>query len=436
MLPTFVIGLREGIEAALIEVAGYAVYALPMLLFLLLGDRLRPRPPRLKLRRVMTTALVAMTGGLLFIGCGGSDDDAGSKVSNADAAAVATTYADLAHAAYGASVESAGTMQEAIDELIARPSAATLQAARTAWIAARDHYTVTAPFRFYGGPIDDPEDGPEGLINAWPMDEAYVDYVAGEPQAGLVNDTKAAPKITADVIVAANERGGETNISSGWHAIEFLLWGQDRSKTGPGDRPASDYSSAPNADRRADYLRLTTQRLIADLRGVQTEWYPQKGRFREAFLAEPQRALTRILRGIGALAAGELAGERMAVAFESRAQEDEHSCFSDNTNADVVNDIKGIRMVYLADFPGVSGKSLYSLVATRDKELAGGLKGEIEETLAKAQAFPQTFETMIAAPDGSPEREAMEEVIDDLEEQGEIMGEVATQLDLEVGFAV
>ena len=131
------------------------------------------------------------------------------------------------------------------------------------------------------------------------------------------------------------------------------------------------------------------------------------------------------MRGIGALAVGELAGERMAVAFESRDQEDEHSCFSDNTNADVVNDIKGILMVYEAEFPGVSGPSLQSLVEARDPELAGELHTEIEEALGKAQAFPATFETMIAAADGSREREAMEDVIDDLEDFGETLGEAA-----------
>ena len=98
------------------------------------------------------------------------------------------------------------------------------------------------------------------------MDEAYVDYVAGDAGAGIVNDRAAYPKITEDVIVEGNEKGGETNISSGWHAIEFLLWGQDRSKDGPGARPAGDYSTAPNARRRATYLRVTTQRLLSDLR--------------------------------------------------------------------------------------------------------------------------------------------------------------------------
>ena len=173
-------------------------------------------------------------------------------------AAVAEHYADIVYAAYGTSIASAGKMSDAIDRFLDDPSAAGLQSARRAWLTARDDYIVTEPFRFYGGPIDDAKTGPEGLINAWPMDEAYIDYVRGDARAGIINDRKAHPTITEDVIVESNEKGGETNISSGWHAIEFLLWGQDRSANGPGARPASDYTTAGNAARRARYLRLTT----------------------------------------------------------------------------------------------------------------------------------------------------------------------------------
>jgi FTR1 family protein len=434
-LLTGMLGLRPA--PALAEVAGYVIYALPMLTFLLLPDRFRPRPSRRRaLRTASTATLLVLVAGILLTACGGSGDDGASKPSRADAAAVATTYADLVLAAYDASIASTEKLSTSVDAFLDTPSSARLAATRKAWLSARDDYIVTEPFRFYGGPIDDPKDGPEGQINAWPMDEAYVDYVEGQPKAGIVNDAKAYPKITADVIVAANEQGGETNISSGWHAIEFLLWGQDRSKTGPGDRPASDYTSAPNAHRRGDYLRLTTKQLLADLESVRDQWSSTGGAFRTAFLADPDRALRRIMRGIGALAVGELAGERMAVAFESGDQEDEHSCFSDNTNADVVNDIKGIRAVYEADLGGVSGPSLQSLLDARDPELAAELRREIEGALAKAQAFPATFETMLAGAEDSPERAAMEDVIDGLEDFGESLGEAAEKLEVKVGFTV
>ena len=169
---------------------------------------------------------------------------------------------------------------------------------------------------------------------------------------------------------------------------------------------------------------------------MRDQWAKADGEFRTAFLADPERALRRIMRVIGALAVGELAGERMAVAFESADQEDEHSCFSDNTNADVVNDIKGIRMVYRADFPQISGPSLHDLLAARDAKLADQTRSEIDAVLAKAQAFPASFETMISAAEDSAERGAMEAVIEGLEDLGETFAKAARRLEVKVGFEV
>jgi putative iron-regulated protein len=374
--------------------------------------------------------LVAFGG--VLAGCGG--DDEAASVPAERKAAVAERYADLVYAAYGASVAGAEQLRERIDGFLARPTQARLRGARNAWIDARDDYIVTEPFRFYGGPIDDPKTGPEGLINAWPMDEAYVDYVAGDAGTGIINDRRRHPTITKAVIVAANERDGETNISSGWHAIEFLLWGQDRSKSGPGNRPVSDYTTAPNARRRATYLRLTTERLLSDLSAVRARWKPGDGSYRAQFLADPSDALTKILRGVGTLNSLELAGERIAVALESKDQEDEHSCFSDNTNADVVNDIRGIRMVYSGRFGKIAGPSVEGLIREADPALAQSIGRQIAATLAKAKAFPATFETMIAAPAGSAENEAVADVITGLEAQGRDLARAAEALGVTVNF--
>ena len=90
-----------------------------------------------------------------------------------DRAAVIDTYADIAQAGYEDSLITARALQEAVAALVADPSEATLAAARTAWLAARDPYQQTEVYRF-GNPIVDDW---EGKVNAWPLDEGLIDYV-------------------------------------------------------------------------------------------------------------------------------------------------------------------------------------------------------------------------------------------------------------------
>jgi putative iron-regulated protein len=366
---------------------------------------------------------------------GGTEPAAGAGPTDDELLAVATTYADLVHASYEAAIASATEMQTAIAAFIADPTEATLGAAKDAWLAARDDYGPTEAFRFYDGPIDNPTDGPEGQINAWPMDEAYVDYVEGDATAGIISDSTAYPEITTDVLVASNEEGGETNISTGWHAIEFLLWGQDLSPDGPGERPVTDYTTDANADRRATYLELATQLLIDDLVSVADQWAPDAA-YRTEFLADPERAVQQLMRGIGAMSRGELAGERMAVAYETKDQEDEHSCFSDNTNADVTNNARGAEMVYLAEFPGIDGPSPSDLVAAADPALDEALRTQLATSVELTSSFPATFETMIAAPEGDPANEAMLAAIVSIEDQGDLIAEAAAALGLEITLEV
>lgn len=354
--------------------------------------------------------------------------------NDVDRAEVAANYADLVYDRYDAAVDAAESLSNEIEAFLSAPSEQSLETAKAAWLAARDVYGPTEAFRFYDGPIDNPDNGPEGQINAWPMDEAYVDYVDGAPDAGIINNTTDYPSIDAATLVEANEQGGETNISTGWHAIEFLLWGQDLDPDAPGNRPFTDYTTAENSDRRAAYLRLATDQLIADLESVRSQWNPDGGEYREEFLADPDAAVRNMLRGIGALSAGELAGERMAVAFETRDQEDEHSCFSDNTNADVLANAIGIRMVYLAE--GTEGPSLSDLVAALDADLDETIRGQLDESIALVEAFPTTFEAMIAAPDGDPARDAFLAALESIEQQGESIARAASVLGVTITIDV
>lgn len=349
--------------------------------------------------------------------------------------AVVEHYAAGVHAAYTASLESATALDEAIDAFVADPTDETLGAAKQAWLAARDDYGITEAFRFYGGPIDDEEDGPEGLINAWPLDEAYIDYVAGDTTAGIINDPDTFPTIDAELLTSLNEQGGEANISTGWHAIEFLLWGQDLSTDGPGERPVTDYTTADNADRRATYLDVTSDLLLDHLGGLVSAWEPDADNYRAEFVAiDPDEALTMIVTGAGELTRGELAGERMYVAYEQRSQEDEHSCFSDNTNADLLANARGIDIVLTGSYPGLDGPGLLSLMEGADPDAARTLRDSVDAGIAALEEIPAPFDQHLVdgVSDDDPGRASVLDAVDALEDQADALVAAAAAIGVTV----
>ena len=371
----------------------------------------------------MRTRSLAFVSCLLFLLAGLALSPPVEGADLATVQQVAAHYADIVHAGYEDSYRRAVALQSALQTLTDRPSAASLEAAKNAWKRARIPYGQTEAFRFYGGPIDD-ADGPEGQLNAWPMDESYVDYVQGNPCAGIINDPDAP--ITQEHLLALNEQGGEENISLGYHAIEFLLWGQDLSADGPGARPVSDYVEAP---RRVQFLHTAASQLVDDLQSLVEEWAPrQNGNYRATFLAQkPNEALRQILVGIGTLSRSELAGERMAVALESHDQEDEHSCFSDNTHVDIVRNAQGIQNVIKGRYVRSNGTVLTGpgILAL----LQDGRKAELHRQMHNAMAAVHTiqppFDREIVTPMG---RQRVQAAIHALRAQAEAIVNAAAAL--------
>ena len=361
---------------------------------------------------------------------GGGDDDL--------KASVVETYAAGAHESYARSLASATALDVAIDNFLAAPSQVRLDAAKRAWLRARDDYGVTEIYRFYDGPIDNEENGPEGLINAWPMDESYVDYVEGNADAGIINNPDLFPTIDADVLVSANEEGGEENVSTGWHAIEFLLWGQDMNADGAGYRPVSDYTDAANADRRATYLAVTSDLLLSHLQDMVNAWAPGANNYRSEFVSKDvDEAITNIITGIGEMSRGELAGERMTVAYEARSQEDEHSCFADNTTSDIIANALGVQRVYLGQYGNVSGPGIMDLVAEEDEELAQSLADEINRSVILARSIPAPFDNLLAEglPDSDPGRRAVLDTIVSLENQTDTIVKAAEMIGITISVS-
>lgn len=349
-----------------------------------------------------------------------------AEVTQAD---VLKQYGLLVSASYQDALTSAKEMQSKIDAFIAQPNAQTQKAAQTAWLEAREWYGQTEAFRFYGGPIDS-DTGPEGFNNGWPLDEAYIDYVKGKPKAGIIN---SKTPITEAKLRSLNERGGEENIATGWHAIEFLLWGQDFNQDGAGQRSYTDFTTAPNAERRKQYLKLVTQMLVDDLARVEQQWRAGEKNFRAQFEAKGDDGIKKMLTGLGTLSRGELAGERTEVALDTQNQEDEHSCFSDNTHRDLVNNAKGIQNVWEGRFVRRSGEvlegaSLRELVAQKNAAVAETVSRDIAQSVKLAEAVQAPFDREIVGKKDAPGRKRLQAMVESLKAQAKSLVEAAKVL--------
>ncbi|MFA5493991.1 MAG: imelysin family protein [Porticoccaceae bacterium] len=377
------------------------------------------------------------------------------------AAAVIGTYADIALAGYEDSLGGARQLHQAVQVLTDNPSDTALQQAREAWLAARVPYMQTEAFRF-GNPIVDEW---EGRVNAWPLDEGLIDYV--DASYGTESDANAwyaaniianpvmkiggreidAREITAELLSDTfQEIGGiEANVATGYHAIEFLLWGQDLNGTGPGagNRPATDYDIANctggNCQRRIDYLLAASQLLVDDLEEMVANWRTG-GAARRDLDADPQAGIGAMLTGLGSLSYGELAGERTKLGLILHDPEEEHDCFSDNThNSHYYNQI-GMRNVYLgrytrSDGSVVEGPSLSQLVQAGALDLDTEMRGKLDGTVAAMTAMKERAETVEAYDqmigEGNTEGNAViQGVIDALVEQTRSIERVVTNLGL------
>jgi len=343
----------------------------------------------------------------------------GQPFSNEAAFAFLSNYATLAWYLYSDSVKETVRFNMAVYRFRKDPGPETFDVLKQSWIDARKIYGRTEAYRFSDGPIDQME--LEVLINAWPIDESFIDYTKDDPHSGIINNLEGFPEINSRLLRQLNEKDGETNISTGWHAIEFLLWGQDLNADGPGQREWTDFTEAPNAARRMDYLVACTELLRSHLVAVADQWSMSNydNHTGDFFLKRPTTLIKLVMRGLTSLAGRELAAERLSVALRSKSQEDEHSCFSDTTHFDLVANMEGLEAVLFGSFkplygPQVEGKGMVDLIASADQPAADAVKEKFVIAKEKVSAIKAPFDQAIIAEDGSEENLQVTEAVNAL----------------------
>ncbi|MDP8100030.1 imelysin family protein [Pasteurella atlantica] len=395
------------------------------------------------LKKTTLAITIALATSLTTIPTIAQAESSQQVIVNQNANAFLDGYAKMAEQLYTKSYQDAIELQKVIKAFVKNPTEKTLQDTKDAWLKSRDSYGVTEAFRLSNGPIDaeegwiaDAYGNLEGQINAWPLDENMIDYTVdaeGKMTKGNIIDSKGAftpadggekptpvnvDKITVTTITDLNENGGEANVASGWHAIEFLLWGQDQDyqnmvvdnvTKGPmtaGQRPITDFTTDEFAQRRLDYLVAAADKLVADIDLVKSAWVEkvkgQDGLYRAALLGkltgkdadkniDQKEALKQIFAGMGMFIKSELANERIAVAVLTPSEEDEHSCFSDNTHKDIEDNYLGFKYLLTGKIDNKQvGFNLLSQVSADERKDIEMLIAKIEERIAKVNELAKT----------------------------------------------
>jgi putative iron-regulated protein len=354
-------------------------------------------------------------------------------------------YTNIATANYKDAIKDAKNLEKAINDFANNPTKDTLEKSKLAWLNARESYGTTEIFRLANGPID-AENGwvaeaygsLEAQLNAWPLDENMIDYTIdadGKKTDGNIIDTKGVfnpggeeskginvDTLSIENLTALNENGGAANVATGYHAVEFLLWGQDQDYSNfmkdniskgamtAGQRPLSDFVSDKYAARRLSYLKVAASKIVADLKRVASGWSPNisdncsiktEGCYRGAINNQlkgsdakknitKKEALKQILSAMGVFIKSEVANERIAVAVLTPSEEDETSCFSDNTHRDIASNYQGFKNVLTGTYKGIKGKSFLDKVDINTKNKIISLMHEIEEKIESINSVATT----------------------------------------------
>ncbi len=348
------------------------------------------------------------------------------------------TYAEIAEATCADSLSKAIQLRKDIKAFVATPNVPTHIAAKLSWLEARMPYLQSEALRFAGDPVGS-NPGFERALNGWPVVGSVIDYTGDDPQAGLVNDSVALPKITPEALIElAGKAGDDARVISGYHAIEFLLWGEDADPKSAGKRTHTDYVATDdnNAARRGAYLTACADLLVRQLSDLLGEWRSGKpDNYRAVFEKLPvDEALANIFTGAVAVAGAEFAERRLAAPYAAADGTGEQSDFSDTTHIDVLHNVAGLANLAAGAYIGVGGQievlgvGMVGLADQISAERGEKLRTAINAAYQAARDLGAPFDQELIGADDAPGRMKIKVTIDALTALAAEMSELAAEI--------
>lgn len=373
---------------------------------------------------------------------------------------IADNHADIAFAAYSDSKAAALVLQQSVNTFIAAPTEDNLLAAKVAYKTIRAPYQQSEIMRFDSmitvGKNLDADGGPasvdewEGQVNAWPLDENHINIIIA-----------GSEDINVELLLSQNGADdNDANVTTGIHAVEFMLWGSDLNGTeaGSGERPASDFAidgmcADSDCERRAQYLSAATDLLVDDLTIMTAEWSPTakttRGTLAYNFLNSPL-ALDYMVGSMITMATDELASARMGSGLGLGDPEEEHDCFSDLSHLAIYHNFQGVKNAFYGTYQSatysISGANLAVLVkgkniATFDNVDAAltSIEGKMVQILeaGEREENPVKFDQIIGQPSNGVERLIAESAVTELiafDTELELMAEVLALKNIDTEF--
>ena len=284
-----------------------------------------------------------------------------------------------------------------------------------AWRIAYDAFLTSLIFSYL--PLQDPPDWhKQGIsyqdllsqLDSWPIEGGYIDYIQNYPFSGIVNDLT----LTIDETSLRSQHGftDRSNASLGFHALEFMLWGNEgqrtvydfypQENTAPipiNDAEHADYdvysdaltpnalpSEPQNHNRRRQYTQLITELLLKDLHRIQRRWEPSSGYY--AQLVQQSRAENTLQAAFIAaqkLISVEILNKRFALTSSE---------FSQTSQADLAALLLGIEQWFVPKDTEQQEASLYFLMQQANDQVAG----EFLAGLQKSQSCINKMTTEIS----------------------------------------
>jgi len=311
-----------------------------------------------------------------------------------------SNYSNIAEATFGSALSQGRALKEAVSAFVKDPKAETHLLAKVSWMRARLPF-LQSEFSRMSADSDKIDGDYSNRLNGWPIDPGHIDYIANEPGENIISNEEKYPAINSELLRSINLKAGKSDFTTGYHVIEFLLWGEDLNKSSSGKRSYKDYeeNNSALAKRRADYLVACCDLLIGDLEDLASEWDSgRKNNLRSRLESmPPDQAISKIMGRVSFLA-DDLAKSQIDPIIAKELVFQEQSTFSDTTHFDFLHTVAGISNLAAGAYVGLDGKlqvvglGLIGLSEQTPNSKADKIRTLINNAMKSAQAFKGPFD--------------------------------------------